>query len=173
MDFDLEELASIIELLDKADFRHFRFEKGDLRITVSRDGNVPLDLAAPTVPPPAAVPGAPVQAAPASAAPAPLKNPAKTPLKAPAQAAAEPDEGEIVITAPLLGTFYRSPKPGEPPYVEIGDKVEPDSVLCIVEVMKLMNSVPAGVSGEVTKVFAGDGELVEYGSPLFAVRPAA
>ncbi|MEU8250280.1 acetyl-CoA carboxylase biotin carboxyl carrier protein [Nonomuraea sp. NPDC048916] len=171
MDFDLEELASIIELLDKADFRHFSFEKGDLRITVSRDGNVPPDLAAPAAP--AATAAAPVRAATVPAAPAGLRTPVKTPASAPARTAVEPDEGEIVITAPLLGTFYRAPKPGEPPYVEIGDKVEPDSVLCIVEVMKLMNSVPAGVSGEVTKVFAGDGELVEFGGPLFAVRTIA
>ncbi|HLU75478.1 MAG TPA: acetyl-CoA carboxylase biotin carboxyl carrier protein [Nonomuraea sp.] len=150
MDFDLEELAAIIELLDKADFRHFSFEKGDLRITVSRDGNVPQQ-------PRAATPAAPAQAAPSQRV----------------VADQAPDDDEVVITAPLLGTFYRSPKPGEPPYVEIGDKVAPDTVLCIVEVMKLMNSVPAGVSGEVTKIFAADGELVEYGSPLFAIRTIA
>jgi acetyl-CoA carboxylase biotin carboxyl carrier protein len=73
----------------------------------------------------------------------------------------------------MLGTFYRSPKPGDAPFVEVGDKVETDSVVGIVEVMKLMNSVAAGVAGEVTAVHAQNGDLVEFDQPLFSVRPIA
>jgi acetyl-CoA carboxylase biotin carboxyl carrier protein len=73
----------------------------------------------------------------------------------------------------MLGTFYSSPKPGSPAFVAVGDTVEPDAVVCIVEVMKLMNSVQAGVSGTVTEVYAKDGDLVEFGQPLFAVRESA
>ena len=74
---------------------------------------------------------------------------------------------------PMLGTFYRSPKPGEAPFVEVGDKIDADTVVGIVEVMKLMSSITAGVTGEVTKVFAQNGQLVEADQPLFAVRTAA
>jgi biotin carboxyl carrier protein len=70
----------------------------------------------------------------------------------------------------LLGVFYRAPKPGEPPFVEVGDTVGPDTVIAIIEVMKLMNSVRAGVAGEVVEVLAQNGALVEYGEPLIRVR---
>ena len=168
MDIDLEELAAIIELLDKTEFTQFRFEKGDLRIAVSR-GEASLDW-----------PGAAGAARPAGLS---------TPIGAPAapatvstaagpSAAAETgrfDEStlardETVVRSPMLGTFYRSPKPGEPPYVQVGEKVEADTVLCIVEVMKLMNSATAGLAGEVTRVLASDAELVEFDQPLFVVR---
>lgn len=75
------------------------------------------------------------------------------------------------IRAPILGTFYRSPKPGAPPFVEPGSPVEPGTTVCIVEVMKLMNAVHAGVAGEVVAVLAADGELVEFDQPLLRVRP--
>ncbi|MFE7422085.1 acetyl-CoA carboxylase biotin carboxyl carrier protein [Rhodococcus sp. NPDC057529] len=165
MDFDLEELAAIIEQLDKTEFTEFRFEQGDVRIAVRRGSAGPeLDR----------IPLSTPATAPASAA-APATVPSdvavdRTPVPAdPPTTAADP--GDIVVTAPMLGTFYRSPKPGEPTFVEVGDKVEADEVVCIVEVMKLMNSVPAGAQGEITAVFAADGDLVEFGQPLFAIRP--
>jgi acetyl-CoA carboxylase biotin carboxyl carrier protein len=76
------------------------------------------------------------------------------------------------IPAPMLGTFYRAEAPGKPPFVEVGSKVEPDTIVCIIEVMKMMNSVPAGVSGTVAEVIAENAQLVEYGEPLFRVEPA-
>jgi acetyl-CoA carboxylase biotin carboxyl carrier protein len=82
-----------------------------------------------------------------------------------------PDDGTVLVRSGMLGAFYRSPKPGDPPFVEVGDKVEADSVVCIVEVMKLMNSVAAGVAGEITAVHAENGQLVEFEQPLFSVRP--
>jgi biotin carboxyl carrier protein len=71
----------------------------------------------------------------------------------------------------MLGTFYRAESPGAAPFVEVGAHVEPDSIVCIIEVMKMMNSVPAGVAGTVEAVCPANGELVEYGAPLFRVRP--
>jgi acetyl-CoA carboxylase biotin carboxyl carrier protein len=71
----------------------------------------------------------------------------------------------------MLGTFYRAEAPGKHPFVEVGSKVEPDTIVCIIEVMKMMNSVPAGVSGTVTEVIAENAQLVEYGQPLFRVEP--
>ncbi|MYU22569.1 acetyl-CoA carboxylase biotin carboxyl carrier protein [Streptomyces sp. SID8352] len=171
MDIDLEELAAIIELLDNAEFTQFRFEKGDLRIAVSR-GGAPLEPAAPAPAPSPAQAAAPGRAA-TGAATAPAPAPVSAP--APAAPAAGFDESslaadETLVRAPLLGTLYRAPKPGEPPFVEVGDTVEADSALCIVEVMKLMNSVTAGVPGEVTRILAADAELVEFGQPLFVIR---
>jgi acetyl-CoA carboxylase biotin carboxyl carrier protein len=71
----------------------------------------------------------------------------------------------------MLGTFYRAESPGATPYVDPGSHVEPDTIVCIIEVMKMMNSIPAGVTGVITEVLAENAELVEYGAPLFKVQP--
>jgi len=80
-------------------------------------------------------------------------------------------DGLVSIESPMLGTFYRAEAPGEKPFVEVGSRVEPDSIVCIIEVMKMMNSVPAGVSGTVVEICSENAQLVEYGAPLFRVRP--
>ena len=88
-------------------------------------------------------------------------------------APAEPPGGAgegVVIASPMLGTFYRAEGPGRPPFVEVGSRVEPQTTVGIVEVMKMMNSVPAGVRGVVEEVCAENAQLVEYGQPLFRVR---
>ncbi len=92
--------------------------------------------------------------------------PRKTPRPGPT------DRGLIEVPAPLLGLFYRAPKPGEPPFVEVGSQVEPDTVIGIIEVMKLMNSVHAGVRGEVVEIPAQNGALVEFDEILMRVRKA-
>jgi biotin carboxyl carrier protein len=89
----------------------------------------------------------------------------------PADVPAPASEG-LVVEAPMLGTFYRAPGPGEPPFVEVGSTVEPTSVVCIIEVMKMMNSVPAGVAGTIVEVCCENAQPVEYGQPLFRVQPA-
>jgi acetyl-CoA carboxylase biotin carboxyl carrier protein len=81
-------------------------------------------------------------------------------------------EGLVSISAPMLGTFYRAEAPGKPPFVEVGSTVEADTIVCIIEVMKMMNSVPAGVSGTIAEIVPDNAELVEYGQPLFRVEPA-
>ena len=81
-------------------------------------------------------------------------------------------DGLATITAPMLGTFYRAEAPGKPPFVDVGQRVEPDTIVCIIEVMKMMNSVTAGVSGTIAAVVPENAELVEYGQPLFRVEPA-
>ncbi|WP_433875164.1 acetyl-CoA carboxylase biotin carboxyl carrier protein [Sinomonas atrocyanea] len=174
MDLDLEELAAVIEQLDKTEFIDFSFEKGDFRLRVSRGGHFADAASAASSPHTAsrAHDAAPSPAAAASpqTAPAPALRAVPAP---PVQAPSTPEAGHAVVTAPMLGTFYSSPKPGSPAFVAVGDTVEPDAVVCIVEVMKLMNSVQAGVSGTVTEVYAKDGDLVEFGQPLFAVRESA
>jgi acetyl-CoA carboxylase biotin carboxyl carrier protein len=93
---------------------------------------------------------------------------------APAATPARPAEanGLVTIEAPMLGTFYRAEGPGRPPFVEVGTTVEPDTTVCIIEVMKMMNSVPAGVAGTVAEICQENAQLVEFGQPLFLVRPA-
>jgi acetyl-CoA carboxylase biotin carboxyl carrier protein len=90
---------------------------------------------------------------------------ASTPERAPAPADAD------AIVAPMLGTFYRAPAPGAAPFVEVGSSVEPETLVCIIEVMKMMNSVHAGVSGTIGEICVENGEAVEYGTPLFRVEP--
>ena len=117
----------------------------------------------------------------ASGEPAPARPSATAATSGPAEAAGgssvdlgKPSErdGLLAIPAPMLGTFYRAEAPGEPPFVDVGSPVEPDTIVCIIEVMKMMNSIPAGVSGTIAAVVADNAELVEYGEPLFRVEPA-
>jgi len=157
MDIDLEELASLIELLKEADFSEFRYERGQTRLLVRRGEPGPAD-------------GFDAGPRPAVAAAAASSAAASTPAKA---AAPLVPAGAVTVAAPLLGTFYRRPKPGEAPFVEVGDRVDADTVLGIVEVMKLMNSVHAGQAGTVVAIHAGDGELVEFGAALVSILPDA
>jgi acetyl-CoA carboxylase biotin carboxyl carrier protein len=84
----------------------------------------------------------------------------------------EPADDPSTIVSPMLGTFYRAPSPGAAPFVEVGSRVEPDTIVCIIEVMKMMNSIPAGVTGSIAEIHAGNAELVEYAQPLFRVELA-
>lgn len=143
-----QDIEEIMHLLDASQFDSLKLEMGELRLELHRRG------AAPATPAPAAAP-APMPAAVAA--------PAATP--APAAAASEGDE----VPAPLLGTFYHAPKPGAAPFVQVGDTVTEDSVIGIIEVMKLMNSVTAGLAGTVTEIVAPDGKLVEHGQCLIRV----
>jgi acetyl-CoA carboxylase biotin carboxyl carrier protein len=118
----------------------------------------------------------PPAAAPVAAAPPPASAPA--PAAAPAagggQAAAPPDEdaGLHIIRSPIVGTFYEAPSPGAPAFAKPGDKITVGQVMCIIEAMKLMNEIESDVAGEVVKRFVGNGQPVEYGQPLFGVKPA-
>jgi acetyl-CoA carboxylase biotin carboxyl carrier protein len=181
MDIDLEELAAIIEQLDKTEFTDFLYEKGELRLHVRRGGHIPDGaIQSPAAAVAAAAPVATQPAAPAATQPAPAAAPAapapavvNSPRSNGHSPAMSPDAlpaGHILVTSPMLGTYYGAPKPGEPAFVQVGDSVSADAVLCIVEVMKLMNSVTAGAAGEVAAVFVKDGDLVEFEQPLFAIR---
>jgi oxaloacetate decarboxylase alpha subunit len=85
---------------------------------------------------------------------------------------APPKKEEIIVRSPVVGTFWIRPAPGEPPFVQVGDLVQPGQVLCIVEAMKVMNEVRAEVAGVVEEILAEEGDPVEYGQPLFRLRPA-
>ena len=92
---------------------------------------------------------------------------------APEPEAAQPASADAdAIVAPMLGTFYRAPAPGEAPFVDVGARVEPETIVCIIEVMKMMNSIPAGVSGRLVEICVENAAPVEYAQPLFRVQPA-
>jgi acetyl-CoA carboxylase biotin carboxyl carrier protein len=106
----------------------------------------------------------------ASTEPTPRPRKAPTATRAPEPPPAEPADGLVTVPAPILGTFYRAEAPGKPPFVDVGSRVEPDTIVCIIEVMKMMNSVPAGVAGTVAEILPDNAELVEYGQPLVRVQ---
>jgi acetyl-CoA carboxylase biotin carboxyl carrier protein len=96
---------------------------------------------------------------------------AATPVEEIRPPATGPTDGLLTIEAPMIGTFYRAEAPGARPFVEVGASVEPTTVVCLIEVMKMMNSVHAGVAGTIVEVCVENAELVEYGTPLFQVQP--
>jgi acetyl-CoA carboxylase biotin carboxyl carrier protein len=155
----LEEIKAIIDLIRQNEsITQFSFKFGDVEISLSRGEH----NAAPRV----AV--APAPAAP----PAKKAPPSSAPVDVPAKPIADiqPKEGEVAIKAPMVGTFYRCPKPGDPPFVEVGTAVKEDTVLCIIEVMKLMNSLEAKVKGVVTRILIDDSQPVEHGQTLMFIK---
>lgn len=157
---DLQQLA---EQFLASGWTELRVRNGDTEILFSLDPNTPgLGSAAHL---------APAQAAASVTAPAPTTGTA-TPSAAPPPAdTGAVDPSWVPVVAPNLGTFYRAPKPGAPPFVEVGSTVEPDTEICLLEVMKLFTSVKAGEAGEVVRICATDSELVDAGRVLYYIKP--
>ena len=158
MSLTRKDIDEIMALLEGSRFDRLYLEMDGLKLELARSGSGPRKVA---------------NAAPASpATPAPPE-PAAPPPPAPQAPAASPTpaDGLVEVKSPLLGVFYRAPKPGEPSFVEVGDRVEADTVIGIIEVMKLMNSARAGVAGEVVQIIGTNGEMVEHGEVLMLVKP--
>jgi acetyl-CoA carboxylase biotin carboxyl carrier protein len=150
------DVAEILRVLEESSFDTLDLDMDGVQLRLRRSGAPPARESSPL---PAALPRA-------GAAPARMAAPA-----APAAAsAAAPEPGAIAVPAPLLGIYYRAPKPGEPPFVEVGDRVQADTLIGIIEVMKLMNTVRAGVAGQIVAISAHNGDLVEYGQAILWVR---
>lgn len=156
-----EDVREILRIIDESQLDELRIDMPGFRLHVRRGGAPPPPAEAPPPPPPP--PERRGEPAPAAVAQPPE----------PAAPATAPANGAATIDAPMLGTFYRASAPGEQPFVEVGSKVDADTVVCLIEVMKMMNSVKAGVAGTVVEVCAANAELVEYGEPLFRVDPGA
>jgi acetyl-CoA carboxylase biotin carboxyl carrier protein len=154
---NLKELRELIEFLIEKDIAEFELERGDVKVKIRRKAEAP--------PMPAFLP------APAMAPPVPAPAAGAAAPETPAAAAATTDEGLHVIKSPIVGTFYEAPSPGSPPFVKVGDSVDDGQVLCIIEAMKLMNEIESDVAGEIVKKLASNGQPVEYGQPLFVIRP--
>jgi acetyl-CoA carboxylase biotin carboxyl carrier protein len=164
---DIKELKEILQILDEREIVEFELEEGGRRLRIRKAGAAPPPpapaIAAPVVP---AIPrdrrSTPVASAPPDAA-------------APALAEAkekESDEGLTIVKSPIVGTFYRSPDPNAAPFVSVGDHVKVGQVLCIVEAMKLMNEIEAEIAGQIVKIHPENGQPIQYGEPLFTLRPS-
>ena len=162
---NMDELRELIALLRENGLAEFELERADFRVRLRREsGHSPTSYpgdAAPVVAPP---PTAETSATPKPAAPV-AHHPG-----AQAETAASEDSDLHIISSPIVGTFYRSPSPTADPFVKIGTNVEAESVVCIIEAMKLMNEIQAEASGEVVKIYVENGQPVEYGQPLFGIR---
>jgi acetyl-CoA carboxylase biotin carboxyl carrier protein len=155
---DLDRIESLLKLLSTHDVSEFHYRDGEHRIRL-RLGPPPMSFAAVQAMAPAQQPMA--------AAPAPAAAPA-----APAAPAARaPEEGLVTVESPMVGTFYRSPTPGSPLFADVGDTVAKGRTLCIVEAMKLMNEIEAEVSGVIVEVLVENAQPVQFGQPLFKIRP--
>jgi acetyl-CoA carboxylase biotin carboxyl carrier protein len=155
---DIKEIKAVIDLMRKNSLTEFEYEKDGTKIRIQRgpDGkpqvfsSSPNLLATPTlVPIPTALPAAPLA-------------PSPTP----------PAESLPTINSPMVGTFYGSPAPDAPAYISVGTAVTPESVVCIIEAMKVMNEIKAEMSGTITEILVESGKPVEFGKPLFRIRPA-
>lgn len=164
MELTYSDVQSILKIIDEAEhLDEMELVYGGFRLHVVRNGSgTPKSVAitglaataSKTAPPVASAPAAPGGAAPRAAE------------------VTVPD-GMVAIRAPMLGTFYRAPSPGEKPFVEVGQRVRADDTVCLIEVMKLFNSIRAGVDGEVVKIFAENGGLVEFDQVLIIIAPSA
>ena len=150
--FDVDRIRQIIGLMEDHNLSEVDLQQGEEKIRLARGGVAPL-MAAP--------------------APVPIASPATT-ASTPAGAAGGASEaGTVTIDSPMVGTFYARPNPESENFVKVGDTVGPDTVVCIVEAMKVFNEIPAEVSGEVVEVMVTDGTTVDFGKPMIRVRPSA
>ena len=148
---DLRKLKTLIELVESSGIGELEIQEGEERVRITRAGPVPH-------------PPAPAQAVAASPG---------VPAPGPAAAPAPPPEPEgHVVKSPMVGTFYRSASPGAKPFVDVGDSVQQGDTLCIIEAMKLMNEIESEYAGEVVKIYVENGQPVQYGERLFAIKVA-
>jgi acetyl-CoA carboxylase biotin carboxyl carrier protein len=146
----MDELRDLANLVIEHGFTDFEFENENIRVRLSKTTGAPV------------TPDAQVPLAPAPASTAAVTTPPGETV--------DPDAELYKITSPIVGTFYRSPGPDKDAYVSKGSSVSPETTVCIVEAMKLMNEIQAEVSGEVVKIYVENGQPVEYGQPLFGIK---
>ncbi len=159
---ELGQIEQLLRFMSEHNLEEFEYSRGDLRIRLKKPG-VTTVLAAPRPAAEIIVPGA-------------LAAPAASSSSGNAAGSAEADlrggEDLFLVKSPIVGTFYGSPSPGAEAFVKVGSYIEAGQTLCIVEAMKLMNEIEAETSGEVLRIFVENGQPVEYGQPLFGIRPS-
>jgi acetyl-CoA carboxylase biotin carboxyl carrier protein len=159
---DLEHIEQLLRLMSEHNLEEFEYAHGNLRIRLKKPspaGGAPRTVTAPEI----IIAGAPAVSAPPVAAPA-------APIPSAPEARASDDLH--LVKSPIVGTFYGAPSPGAEAFVKVGGYVETGQTLCIVEAMKLMNEIESDISGEVLRIFVENGQPVEYGQPLFGIRPS-
>lgn len=165
MDLTNDDILAILKIIDESGYDEVRIETGDFKMHVSKQGSAGVMQFVER----------PESRTPAQAKPQPTPPGAAGTSRALSASPAQREEEEIpaglsAIRAPMLGTFYRAPSPGAKPFVEVGDKVAPHDTVCLVEVMKLFNSIKAGASGVVVKFLVENGAMVEHGQPLLLIE---
>jgi acetyl-CoA carboxylase biotin carboxyl carrier protein len=157
---DFEDIERILELVRQHELTEFELERDGLKIRVRKAGGTFQVLPPQLQQPPAAMVAPPAQM--------PMLPP---PAAAPVPAVVDEPEVELaVVKSPIVGTFYRSAEPGAPSFVEVGQRVRKDQVLCIIEAMKLMNEITSEYDGEIVSVYVDNGKPVQYGERLFAIK---
>ncbi len=166
-----KDIEKLVKLIENSDVDELEWEKNKEKIRLKKTPSGTVAMASPTMPmvAPAAVNPAPI-AAPVSSAPAPTAANSAPANSAAAKSAAPSGSGKEV-TSPFVGTYYESPAPGAPKYIQVGQSVNKGDVLCIIEAMKIMNEIEAEFSGKVSGVLVKDGQAVQYGQPLFQIEP--
>jgi len=149
---DIKLIKQVVDLMNRSELSEFEFEEEGFKLRLSRNNGQ-------------------------GQAPAQMMQPAPMPLTAMAAASESPSEpaeeaGIAVIKSPMVGTFYRAPSPDSPVFTDVGKRVNVDSIVCIIEAMKVMNEIHAEISGTITEVLVENGDSVEYGQPLFKVKTA-
>jgi len=166
MTMTFEEIKQLLEIVREHELSEFELEREDFKIRIRRQsGAQVVTLAAPVAPAPAG--SVPIVTTVAALAPT------AQPPAAPVSATSDEDESEIefaVVKSPIVGTFYRSSEPDAPSFVEVGDTIRKNQVLCIIEAMKLMNEITSEYEGEIVKIYVENGQPVQYGERLFAIR---
>jgi acetyl-CoA carboxylase biotin carboxyl carrier protein len=156
----INDVKRILEIIEASEYEEVDIQLDDLRIRASKSGlSTPIPSSGPDSGPAAAPPDPPPRAAPVAPA-APTEGP---PMAIP--------EGLFVVHAPMVGTVYRAPSPDAPPFCNAGDRVRADDAVCLIEIMKLFNTIPAGVSGTVKDILVENGALVAYNQPLILIEP--
>ncbi|MGF9963100.1 acetyl-CoA carboxylase biotin carboxyl carrier protein [Bacillus rhizoplanae] len=158
--FKIQEVRELIKLIDDSNIDEFEYKKDGTTIKMKKRGNEVVAVQ------PALAAQKPVQAIANEVVAAPAQ--AETPKQE--EKPAVQDENLQKITSPMVGTFYGSPSPDAPAYVNVGDRVSEGKIVCIIEAMKLFNEIEAEVNGEIVEILVNNGQLVEYGQPLFLVK---
>ncbi|MBZ5524609.1 MAG: acetyl-CoA carboxylase biotin carboxyl carrier protein [Acidobacteriia bacterium] len=153
-----KELKELVDFLIERDISEFELERGDVKVRIKRGVAV---QAAPVIQQVPMVAAAPLVSQPPHAAP-----------PGPPASSTASEEDLHIVKSPIVGTFYESPSPGAPPFVKPGDNVNAGQVMCIIEAMKLMNEIECDMAGEIVKRLVNNSQPVEYGQPLFAIRPS-
>ena len=155
---NLDDIKKVLDLVREHDLAEFELEQDGLKVRVRKSGGA-VTLVAPAAPLPMAQ-AMPVAVGPGAAVAGPGSGAAEPP----------PEVDLAIIKSPIVGTFYRSPEPGAPSFVEVGDRVRKGQVLCIIEARKLMNEIESDTDGEITAAYVENGKPVQFGDRLFAVR---
>ncbi|HEV7784821.1 MAG TPA: acetyl-CoA carboxylase biotin carboxyl carrier protein [Thermoanaerobaculia bacterium] len=176
-----EQIKELIELVSHNRLQGLELERSGFRLKIDGQSTAPIALAAPMAAAPSAAAPAPAMTG-SSAAPAPaltaMSAAASTTPTAPAPAAAATPGGapagppDHIVNSPIVGTFYRAASPDSPPFCEVGSRVKEGQVLCIIEAMKLMNEIESDIDGVITEIYPQNAQAVEFGEPLFAIRPS-